>query len=268
MAGSVVRSTELISGPMSKRRLGQTSRPGDRVSTDDADPGTAVRLEDVTHEYGSRGSRSDGDRAVTALRDVSLEIRVGEIVGLEGPSGSGKSTILHAVSGLLVPTEGTVELLGTDLTTRSERGRTRLRRRHVGIVFQRFHLLPALSARANVALPLVQAGVPRSTRRERAESLLEAVGLADRSSHLPGELSGGERQRVAIARALVTDPDVVVADEPTGELDTATGRDVLELLTDVGRDRAVVVASHDESTLAVTDRTVALRDGRVVDDGR
>jgi len=120
-----------------------------------------------------------------------------------------------------------------------------MRRHHIGIVFQRFHLLPSLSApRANVALPLVQAGVPRSDRRERATDLLEAVGLGDRTTHLPGELSGGERQRVAIARALSTDPDVIVADEPTGELDTATGGDVLELLTDIGRDRAVLVASR------------------------
>ncbi|MDQ2048890.1 ABC transporter ATP-binding protein [Natronolimnohabitans sp. A-GB9] len=248
---------------MSSHPLRRTTARDGQTSTD-GEPRTAVRLTDVTHEYGSSGRH---DRTVTALRDVSIDVRMGEIVGLEGPSGSGKSTILHAVSGLLVPTEGMIELLDTDLTDRSDRERTRLRRRHVGIVFQRFHLLPSLSARANVALPLVQAGVSRSTRRERAESLLEQVGLGDRIGHLPGELSGGERQRVAIARALVTDPDVIVADEPTGELDTATGADVLELLTDVGRERAMVVASHDESTLAVADRVVTLRDGRVVDDG-
>lgn len=197
-----------------------------------------------------------------------MEIAEGEIVGLRGPSGSGKSTILHAVSGLLVPTRGRVELKGTDLARLSGRERTRARRRHVGIVFQRFHLLPSLSARANVALPLVQAGVPKPDRRDRATELLEGVGLGDRITHLPGELSGGERQRVAIARALVSDPDVLIADEPTGELDTATGADVLELLTDVARDRAVLVASHDDETLAVADRVVSLRDGRVIDDGR
>ena len=254
---------------MSDHALRQTTAQAARTTTDDADPATAVRLENVTHEYGSDGRGRSDDRTVTALRDVSFDVRAGEIVGLEGPSGSGKSTILHAVSGLVVPTEGRIELLETaDLTSLSDRDRTRLRRRHVGIVFQRFHLLPSLSARANVALPLVQAGVGRSTRRERAESLLERVGLGDRMAHPPGELSGGERQRVAIARALVTDPDVIVADEPTGELDTATGADVLELLTDIGRDRAVLVASHDDSTLAVADRVVTLRDGRVIDDGR
>ena len=222
-----------------------------------------VSLEDVAHEYGTRGR----GRSVIALRGVSLDVRPGEIVGLEGPSGSGKSTILHAISGLLVPTAGTVELGGVDLTAASDRERTRLRRRHVGIVFQRFHLLPSLSARANVALPLVQAGVSKSRRRERAVELLEAVGLGDRVTHLPGELSGGERQRVAIARALAADPDVLVADEPTGELDTETGRSVLELLSNVGGDRAVVVASHDDATLSVADRVLSLRDGRVIEGG-
>lgn len=254
---------------MSNYALRQTTAGDGHGSTTDADSTAAVRLEDVTHEYGSSGGRgrSSTDRTVTALRDVSFDVGPGDIVGLEGPSGSGKSTILHAVTGLLVPTEGAVELLGTDLTGLSERERTRLRRQHIGIVFQRFHLLQSLSARANVALPLVQAGVPRSTRRERAEALLEEVGLADRATHLPGELSGGERQRVAIARALVTDPDVIVADEPTGELDSATGADVLDLLSDIGRDRALLVASHDDATLAVADRVVTLRDGRVVEDG-
>ncbi len=230
----------------------------------------AVRLEAVSHEYGSTGGRlrSGSDRTVTALREVSVDVERGTIVGLEGPSGSGKSTILHAVAGLLVPTEGTVSVLGTDLTSLSDRGRTKARRRHVGIVFQRFHLLPSLSARANVALPLVQAGLSKSARRERASTLLSQVGLEDRITHRPGELSGGERQRVAIARALSTDPDILVADEPTGELDTGTGADVLELLTDVGRDRAVLIASHDAATLAVADRVVTLRDGTVVEDER
>nr|WP_290819327.1 ABC transporter ATP-binding protein [Halovivax sp.] len=228
----------------------------------------ALRLDAVTHEYTASGGRfrSGSDRTVTALRDVSLAVGRNEVVGLTGPSGSGKSTILHAVSGLLVPTEGTIELHGTDLTELSDGERLRLRREHVGIVFQRFHLLPALSARANVALPLVQAGVPRRRRRRRATELLERVGLGDRVAHLPGQLSGGECQRVAIARALATDPDVIVADEPTGELDTATSETVLELLTDVADDRAVLIASHDAPTLAVADRVLALRDGTVVDE--
>lgn len=254
---------------MIDRILRIPGRATSRSSADEASS-SAVRLEDVTHEYGSGGGRlrSGQGRSVTALREVDMEVHAGEVVGLRGPSGSGKSTILHAVAGLLVPTSGTVRLLETDLTSLSDRARTRLRRRHVGIVFQRFYLLPSLSARANVALPLVQAGVPKAARRARATELLEEVGLGDRITHLPSELSGGERQRVAIARALAADPDVLIADEPTGELDSETGADVLDLLTSVGRGRAVLVASHDHDTLAVADRVLTLRDGRVVDDGR
>ncbi|MXV61827.1 ATP-binding cassette domain-containing protein [Natronorubrum sp. JWXQ-INN-674] len=230
----------------------------------------AVRCTDVTHEYGGRSSwlGSDAGRSVTALRDVSLEIRSNEVVGLTGPSGSGKSTVLHAIAGLVVPTAGTVELLGTDLTTRSETERTRLRRESVGLVFQQFHLLPALSAAANVALPLVQLGYGRRDRRTRARELLEQVGLGDRVDHRPGELSGGEQQRVAIARSLVTDPDVVLADEPTGELDTETGMAILALLVDVADERTVVLATHDERAVDRMHRVVRLLDGEVIDDGR
>ncbi|MFC6718330.1 ABC transporter ATP-binding protein [Natrialbaceae archaeon GCM10025810] len=252
------------------RTAGRTPRESSATSkTAESDSIPAVRLEGVGHEYDSDGGRlrSGDGGTVTALRDVSFEVNHGEIVGLEGPSGSGKSTVLHAIAGLLVPTEGRVLLRSTDLAELSGRERTRMRRRHVGIVFQRFHLLPSLSARANVALPLVQRGMGKSARRERAEDLLERVGLGDRLEHLPGELSGGECQRVAIARALSTDPDVIVADEPTGELDTETGMAVIDLLTDLGRDRAVVLASHDEGTLAVADRVITLRDGAVVEDG-
>ncbi|KDE58935.1 ABC transporter ATP-binding protein [Halostagnicola sp. A56] len=254
---------------MPNRSLRRSSSADTEATVDD-ETGPAVRLENVRHEYGSTTGRfrSRSEQAVTALRDVSVDVKRGEVLGLEGPSGSGKSTILHAIAGLLVPTDGTVSVLGTDLTELSDRGRTRTRRRHVGIVFQRFHLLQSLSARANVALPLVQVGLPKSARRERATTLLSEVGLEDRVTHLPSELSGGERQRVAIARALSTDPDILVADEPTGELDTDTGADVLELLTDVGRDRAVIVASHDAATLAVADRVVTLRDGAVIEGER
>jgi putative ABC transport system ATP-binding protein len=230
----------------------------------------AVRLVDVGHEYGSsdpRG-RSRSDRTATALSGVSFRIEPGETVGLEGPSGSGKSTILRAVSGLVVPTAGRVELHGTDLATCADRERTRLRRRRVGIVFRRGHLLPSLSARANVALPLAQAGIPKSVRHGRATALLDDVGLGDRATQLPGELRGGERQRVAIARALATDPDVLVADEPTGELDAATGEGVLELLTEIGKQRTILVASRDEPTLDVADRVVTLESGTVVADER
>lgn len=223
-----------------------------------------VRCRSVTREYrrGSRSRWGPEDRpTVTALDDVSLAVSPCEFVGLTGPSGSGKSTLLHLLAGLDTPTEGTVEFDGTDLATLSERERTRLRLERVGVVFQRFHLLPSLSARSNVALPLVEAGVGRNERRERAADLLETVGLGDRLDHRPGELSGGEQQRVAVARALANDPDVVLADEPTGELDTDTGGRVLDLLSELATDRAVVVCSHDEAVQHRVDRELRLRDG-------
>lgn len=200
---------------------------------------------------------------MTALDGVSLDVYPGEIVGLQGPSGSGKSTLLHLIAALDEPSSGTVTLAGRETGGLRARERARLRLETVGMVFQRFHLLPALSARANVALPLVEAGMGKRERRSRAETLLERVGLGDRVTHTPGQLSGGEQQRVAIARALATDPPLVVADEPTGELDTETGASVLELIAEVAGDgRAVVVASHDGPTLGIADRVIDLRDGK------
>jgi len=199
---------------------------------------------------------------VRALDGVSLEVRRGEIVGIEGPSGSGKSTLLHLLAALDTPTAGELRVAGEDVG-RLRAGRAKLRLEHVGLVFQRFHLLPSLSARANVALPLVELGWSKRKRRERAEGLLDDVGLGDRATHRPGQLSGGEQQRVAIARALATEPALPIADEPTGELDTATGRQVLDLFESLGEDHAIVLASHDQPTLAIADRVIRLRDGRV-----
>ncbi|WIV68852.1 ABC transporter ATP-binding protein [Natrialbaceae archaeon AArc-T1-2] len=235
-------------------------------------PPAAVRANEVTKIYtrGSGGGRlsrlfnGTSPPTVTALEDVSLEVHPGEIVGLSGPSGSGKSTLLHLLAALERPTEGTVTVRDDDVTAMSERQRTRLRLEHVGIVFQHFHLLEALTARGNVALPLVELGVSKRKRRRRATDLLERVGLEDRVTHRPGELSGGEQQRVAIARALATDPDLVIADEPTGELDTETGRQVLSEFEEVADDRAVVLASHDRQTLAIADRVIRMRDGQIV----
>ena len=232
-----------------------------------------VLCRDVTHRYQRGGGSSrwpwvsiQSSPPVTALEDISLRVDRGEVVGLEGPSGSGKSTLLHLIAGLTTATSGSIELVGNELTGLSERRRSKLRREHVGFVFQRFHLLPTLSARANVALPLVQLGVDKAERRSRAESLLDRVGLADRLTHTPARLSGGEQQRVAIARALVTDPAVILADEPTGELDTETSEQVLTAMTELADDRAIVLASHDETALAVTDRILQLHDGRVLSD--
>ena len=234
-------------------------------------PTSVVACDEVSRVYGGKNGwlrRSTATPTVRALDDVTLTVEAGELVCVTGASGSGKSTLLHLLAGLDTPTAGEVTLAGTDLSSCSGRERVRLRRDEVGIVFQRFHLLPALSARGNVALPLVEQGIGKRRRRRRATELLERVGLGERLGHRPDELSGGEQQRVAIARALVTEPSLVVADEPTGELDSETGETVLELLGEIpGGDRAVVVASHDRSIADAASRRVRLRDGRVVDDG-
>jgi putative ABC transport system ATP-binding protein len=229
------------------------------AETNGTDPPVVCR--DARREY----RRGDSGPAVTALDGVSLTVGAGELVAVVGASGSGKSTLLHLLAALDTPTEGSVTVAGTETGSVGGRGRTRLRRDHIGIVFQRMHLFPSLTARSNVALPLVEAGVGRRARHARADDLLDRVGLGDRLDHRPDELSGGERQRVAVARALVLDPDVVVADEPTGELDTATGERVLELFAEAADDRAVVVASHDDAVAAAADRVIELRDGRRVD---
>jgi len=245
------------------------------VAGSDPDPGTdghagadsVVTAVDVSRVY-TRGRTgvfgSTETPRVKALDGVSVSIRPGEVVGIAGPSGSGKSTLLHLLAALDVPTSGTVTLAGRDIATHSVRSRTRLRLDHVGIVFQRFHLLPSLTARGNVAVPLVQLGWSKRKRRERATELLSAVGLDTRTTHRPGQLSGGEQQRVAIARALATDPSLVVADEPTGELDSASSTRVLEVLGRVaGDDQAVVIASHDPQAIDACDRVIRLRDGQI-----
>ncbi|WP_416840431.1 ABC transporter ATP-binding protein [Haloferax sp. DFSO52] len=231
----------------------------------------ALSCKNVVREY-RRGSNSlfasSADApTVRALDGVSLAISTGEFVAIAGPSGSGKSTLLHLLSALDTPDSGDVSVAGTDVRSLSSRGRTRLRRTTIGIVFQHFHLLPSLSARSNVALPLVEHGVSKRARHERADELLSQVELADRADHTPGELSGGEQQRVAIARALVSDPAVLVADEPTGELDTETGHRVLDYVEQTAANRAVVVATHDEHVIERADRVIRLRDGIVVSDG-
>ena len=228
-----------------------------------------VACDSVSHVYGgSRGRFRRSKPEVRALEDVTLAVDSDEFVCVVGASGSGKSTLLHLLAGLDTPTEGRIQLGSTTLSDCTPRQRVRVRRDEIGIIFQRFHLLPALSARANVALPLVEQGVRKRERRRRAADLLEQVGLGDRLTHKPNELSGGEQQRVAIARALITEPSVVIADEPTGELDTETGANVLEVLGAIPNDdRAVIAASHDDAVAAAADRRIELRDGRVVANG-
>jgi len=211
-----------------------------------------------------------GRSTVEALRRVDLEVAAGEVVAVAGPSGSGKSTLLHLLGTLDEPDAGSLALAGTPVAAMGERERTLLRRTRLGFVFQAFNLLPVLSAQENVELPLWLAGVPARERGERARAVLGEVGLGRRLAHRPDQLSGGERQRVALARAIVHRPLAVLADEPTGNLDSETAAGMMELLLALNRTHgtAFVVATHDPALVARTPRRVALRDGRVVADER
>ena len=203
---------------------------------------------------------------VHALRGVSLRVDAGDYVAIVGPSGSGKSTLLQLLGGIDTPTSGVVELLGTRLDTLSDRELTRLRLSRLGFIFQRFHLLPVLTARENVELPLAEAGLPRPERRTRARELLAYVGLGHRTDHRATQLSGGEMQRVAIARALANHPAVLLADEPTGELDVATGQGILELFRRLNADgTTLVVVTHDERLAAEAGRVIHMLDGTIRD---
>jgi len=210
----------------------------------------------------------DGD-AVHALRGVDLAVDAGEWVSIVGPSGCGKSSLLNVLAGIDPPTAGTVRLMGRELGALGEGERSRLRLHEVGFVFQRFHLLAVLTAAENVELPMAEAGVRKAERRARARELLEYVGLGHRAGHRPPHLSGGEQQRVAIARALANRPRVLLADEPTGELDRRTGEEVVALFERLNADgTTLVVVTHDASVAGRARRVVEMADGRVVRDGR
>jgi putative ABC transport system ATP-binding protein len=219
-----------------------------------------IELKDVTRIYKM------GSQEIHALDRVHLTIADGEFVAVVGPSGSGKSTLLHVVGGLDTPSSGQVLVDGQDLSQARDRELAAFRNRRVGFVFQTFNLQPTYTAVENVALPLVFARVPVKERQARAGAALSAVGLADRVRHKPAQMSGGERQRVAIARALVTDPAYILADEPTGNLDTATGREIVRLLEQLHHERGltVVLVTHDREMAALAGRQITLRDGQIV----
>ena len=215
---------------------------------------------------GVRKTYDTGHVQVEALRGVDARVEEGEYVAIVGPSGSGKSTLMHIIGCLDVPTSGSYHLAGEDVSQLSEARLAEVRNRRIGFVFQQFNLLASLSAWRNVELPLVYAGIARHERRERALAALDRVGLADRALHKPGELSGGQQQRVAVARALVTDPALLLADEPTGNLDSASTADVLTLLdalSEIGR--TIVLITHEHDVAERAGRVVSVHDGEVVE---
>ncbi|MEE8593400.1 MAG: ABC transporter ATP-binding protein [Candidatus Bipolaricaulota bacterium] len=206
-----------------------------------------------------------GKTIVRALRGLDLEIEHGEIVAIMGPSGSGKSTLMHILGALDIPTAGTAMIDGSDLKDMKERQLVTFRGKKVGFVFQTFNLVQTLSALQNVELPMIFQGIGKSERIRKAKDLLTRVGLAERIRHKPNELSGGERQRVSVARALANDPEIILADEPTGNLDTETGQSILDLLKDLSTKdgKTVIIVTHDPEATAIADRIIKLRDGCV-----
>jgi putative ABC transport system ATP-binding protein len=218
-----------------------------------------IKLVDVTKIY------RQGTQQVTALDGVNLEIQRGEFIAMSGPSGCGKSTLLNLLGGLDVPTSGQVIIEGVDLAEMDDARLTRFRRERVGIIFQFFNLIPILDVRENVALPFLIRGMPTKEANERATDLLQMVGLLDRQSHHAQDISGGEMQRVAIARALINDPDIILADEPTGNLDSKTGRKILEVLSRLNADlkKTVILATHSSDAAQFAGRQLMMRDGRV-----
>ncbi|VVB56919.1 putative ABC transporter ATP-binding protein [uncultured archaeon] len=221
-----------------------------------------LRLEEVTKTYQM------GAVSVQALRGISLTVRRGERVSIIGPSGSGKSTLLHILGLLDKPSTGRVLVEGTDTGTLGDEGLSRFRGLEIGFIFQAFHLVPALSALGNVMLPMMLYDTPLSEREERAHRALDRLGLGDRAHHLPSELSGGQRQRVAIARSLVNDPAILLADEPTGNLDSSSGEEVMGIFDSLHKEgRTLIVVTHDPGVARRSPRVVSIRDGQVEFDG-
>lgn len=222
-----------------------------------------MELRDVSRIYG------EGDAAVYALDRVSLSVFAGDFISIVGPSGSGKSTMLGLLGCLDVPSSGTITVGGEEITSMTDAGRTEVRGRTIGFVFQQFHLIPHLDALGNVETALLYRGFSKSERYERAMDALSKVGLAPRADHRPVQLSGGEQQRVALARALVTEPRILLGDEPTGALDTRNAAMVMELFTElVSPERAIILVTHDLGVADTTERKVSMRDGKIISDER
>ena len=221
----------------------------------------------LLHARNLRKTYHVGDQVVHALDGLDLDIHANEYVALMGPSGSGKSTLMNMLGCLDSPTSGSYVLNGQDVSRLEDDALADIRNREIGFVFQTFNLLPRYTAQENVALPMIYAGIGKADRMKRAEEVLAQVGLADRMDHRPNELSGGQRQRVAVARALVMRPSIILADEPTGNLDTATSLEVMELFADIQKaGNTVILVTHEEDIAACAERTVRLRDGRVESD--
>jgi putative ABC transport system ATP-binding protein len=222
-----------------------------------------IDLQDVTKVYHL------GSIEVPALRGVSLKIQHGEFVGIMGPSGSGKSTLVNMIGSLDWPTEGKIFLDGQDITKLGESNLAQLRGRKMGFIFQQFNLLPSLSALENVGLPLVFQGITLEERNERSKKVLEMMGLGDRLYHKPNEMSGGQQQRIAIARALVVEPEVILADEPTGNLDSKTGEEVMKILEKLnGEGKTIILITHEKDIAAHAKRKIFLKDGLIVKDSK
>jgi putative ABC transport system ATP-binding protein len=225
--------------------------------------GSLLRCRSLSRQYGA------DDAAVHAVRDVDLDVRAAETLAVMGPSGCGKSTLLHLLGGLERPSAGEIWFAGRRLDTLSEKRLAQLRRHSIGFVFQAFHLLEELTARENIELPVLLGGSSAVTAQRRAEALLEQMGLSDRGGHLPSQLSGGQQQRVALARALANEPQVVLADEPTGNLDSAATVEVLRVLDELrAAGQTVVIVTHDERVAATADRLITMRDGAFVEETR
>ncbi|MCJ8008307.1 ABC transporter ATP-binding protein [Lederbergia wuyishanensis] len=222
-----------------------------------------MKLSEITKVYGN------GALQVPVLHDINLTIEDGEFVAIMGPSGSGKSTLMNIIGFLDYATSGTYELNGEKIGKVKENKLARLRNEHIGFVFQQFFLLPRLNAQKNVESPLIYAGISKRERTERAKQMLEKVGLEDRMKHLPNQLSGGQKQRVAIARALVNQPSIILADEPTGALDSKTSQQIMQLLVQLNKEgKTVIIVTHEEEVAEYTNRIITLKDGRITDDRR